>query len=215
MPAQNYDLGCTAQVGYDLGHCNPGDGDGDGDNTIATEDEGAIVDPAASILDFRGNGVAASDAGGGRTTVTVTDTDTQSAVLQWGNGSTPASTIARYLVPGFDPSIARTLGGRIAISAPFTGVMSRLLVRHNQGGTSMAAMDYSVIIGFNGGPPVITPFLVSIPANVVGFGVDAVTTHPCVEGDLIYVSVDKQAAGGSGPSDVIATLEFFRDVSPP
>ena len=135
------------------------------------------------------------------------DAATVGGILQWGNGATGGTTAARYLTPGFDGTAAPLLGARQAMVVPRTGTLVGLYVHQNGAGSSMATVDYEVILGFNGGPPVITGIQASIAANVVGTASDTVNTHPVVAGDLIWIQYSKQAAGGSGPSDVVATLE--------
>ena len=67
-------------LGINSGYSVPGSGGGGGSNTVAVQDEGVAVN-TASTLNFVGDGVAATDAGGGVATITIPGGSTQGTAL--------------------------------------------------------------------------------------------------------------------------------------
>lgn len=120
--------------------------------------------------------------------------------LIFGANSVLATTVSRFLYPGYSDDQAQTT--TIQIVAPRAGILRNLRVRHNDPAGNGNAIVYTVRV--NGTPTSLSASLASTSAN----GSDTSNTASVVAGDLIDLIVTKAAGVGTSPTDVTAMLEF-------
>lgn len=120
--------------------------------------------------------------------------------MVFGAGSVGSSTTDRYLFPAYEDSIAQVVPVQMRVSR--AGTMRKLRVRQNQAAGNGNAIDYTVRKN-----NVATALTVSM-ASTANDGADLVNEVGFAEGDLVDVIIEKAAAIGQSPSDVVATVEF-------
>lgn len=123
-----------------------------------------------------------------------------SSQLVWGRGSVAATTVTRYLTPGFDDTLAPT--SPVACDVVRAGNLRNMRVRHNTPAGNGAAIVYTLRV--NG---VATALSVSL-ASTSAAGSDTVNSIAVAAGASIDIEVTKLVSTGASPSDVTVAVEF-------
>lgn len=121
-------------------------------------------------------------------------------VAAWGAQSIAATTVVRYMSPGFGDAVAST--SPVQYRIPFDVVAKHMYVRQNAPAGNGAPAVYTLTV--NG---VDTPLAVSIPSTSLD---GSMTTSQVLigAGDLIGMKVTKGASLGTSPGDIIVTIWF-------
>lgn len=121
-------------------------------------------------------------------------------MLQWGAGNVSATTTARALWPSWESSLAPTTPIPIPLSR--AGTLQRLRVNVQTPAGNGLPVVYTVAV--NGAPTALTVSLASTGPSASNL----VSTVPVLAGDLVTLLVTKAASVGTGPMDIVATVEF-------
>lgn len=122
------------------------------------------------------------------------------AAMFWGNGSVSTTTTTRYMVPGYEATLARTT--TIGIPVTSGGTIKSLYVRHNIPAGNGNVIVYTVLK--NGVATTLTASLASTGTSAS----DLVNSFTVVTGDVLSLQVTKAAGIGSSPTDVYVTVGF-------
>lgn len=120
--------------------------------------------------------------------------------LFWGNSSVGTTTATRYMVPGFDQSLAHTT--LVSIPVTYGGTIKSLYVRHNVPAGNGNAIVYTVLK--NGVATALTVSLASTGTTAS----DLVNSFTVVAGDTLAIEVTKAAGIVTSPTDVFVTVGF-------
>lgn len=132
--------------------------------------------------------------------VTVPPAATPKTILLFGASSVAATTVTRYLWPGFDNATAPTAPMQFRI--PFSGTARNLFVRQNGFNGNGLPVVYSLRL--NG---VATALAASVPSTSID-GSNLVSSVAVAAGDVVDLVVTKAASVGASVTDVVVTLEI-------
>jgi hypothetical protein len=122
------------------------------------------------------------------------------SILLWGNNRIGSSTTTRYLSPFFDSTLAPTT--TIQYVAPRDGIIRKMKVIHNTTNGNGNAIVYT--LRKNSVP---TSLSVSL-ASTTALGTNSIDSISVLEGDILDLEVTKSLGIGSGPRDIIISMEF-------
>lgn len=124
-----------------------------------------------------------------------------SSMIVFGNGSIAATTVTRYLCPGYDSSVASTTP--VTMIIPYNCTLKNMYVKHNGIGGNGNNIDYVVRKNnINTNLKVTLSSMSSDGSN----GVDSVYFN---KGDYLDIQVNKTLSIGTSISDIIVTLEII------
>lgn len=129
----------------------------------------------------------------------VTESAIKGAIVQFGNGSLTETTTTRYLTPGYDAGVAQVT--EWFMSAPFTGTIKNLHIRHNEAGGSANTIVYTVRV--EAADSTVTATLAANGSTVA----DTSHTAAVTQGNRISVKATKASGVTTSPGNVIVTFE--------
>jgi hypothetical protein len=122
--------------------------------------------------------------------------------LFWGNDNVTGTTSTRYLMPGYEDTIAPLVAGIVQFRVPRAGTLRNLRVRHNGTAGNGNAIVYTIRINNAG-----TLLLVSM-ASTAADGSNLANTVVVAGGELIDLEVTKALSVGTSPGRIEAIVEL-------
>jgi hypothetical protein len=124
-----------------------------------------------------------------------------SGVWFWGNDNLTATTVTRFMTPGFDSASALTTETR-RLRVPRAGTIQNLHVLHNTPTGNGGLIVYTLMV--NGVATALTVSLASTGATAA----NTVSTVVVAKGDRMSIRVTKAVAIGNGNVGAGVTTEF-------
>lgn len=121
-------------------------------------------------------------------------------ILEFGSDNVAATTVTRYLAPGYQQSTANV--NRQDFRSPVAATVSNMRVRHNTPNGNGEQIVYTLHV--NGVPTALTASLASTAAD----GSDLVNSVVIAEGDLLGVQVTKALGVGTSPTEITCSMRL-------
>ena len=121
-------------------------------------------------------------------------------IFEFGSDNVAATTVTRYLAPGYQQATANT--NRQDFRSPFAATLSQMRVRHNTPNGNGEAIVYTLNV--NGVPTALTASLASTDAD----GSDLVNSVVIAAGDLIGIEVTKALGVGTSPTEITCSIRL-------